>query len=158
MTNKQITESEAKSRLSALCAQRERCSHEMIEKMKQWELSDEVQAKIMQYLTEHKFVDDERYARALSMDKLRYNKWGRKKIEHALWQKHIDNAIISDVLDEIDDEEYLSVLRPLLQSKRRSTKGGSEYEVNQKLIRFALSRGYEYRLIRQCVDDTDEDF
>lgn len=157
MTNKQISESEAKSRLSALCAQRERCSYEMIEKMQRWELSEEVQARIMQYLTEHKFIDDERYARAMSIDKLRYNKWGRKKIEQALWQKHIDSDIIVSVLDEIDDDEYLSVLRPLLQSKRRSTKGKSEYEINQKLIRFAFSRGYEYRLIRQCLGDVEED-
>lgn len=157
MTNKQITESEAKIRLSALCVQRERCSDEMIEKMRQWELSDEVQARIMQYLTEHKFIDDERYARALSMDKLRYNKWGRKKIEQALWLKHIDKDIIVRVLDEINDEEYLSILRPLLKSKRRSTKGKSDYEINQKLIRFAFSRGYEYRLIRVCISDADEE-
>ncbi|MCH5311634.1 MAG: RecX family transcriptional regulator [Prevotella sp.] len=157
MTNKQISESEAKSRLSALCAQREHCSYEMIEKMQRWELSEEAQAMIMQYLTEHKFIDDERYARAMSIDKLRYNKWGRKKIEQALWQKHIDSDIITHVLDEIDDDEYLSVLRPLLQSKRHSTKGKTEYEINQKLIRFAFSRGYEYRLIRQCLDDVEED-
>ncbi len=61
------------------------------------------------------------------------------------------------MLDEVDDEEYLSVLRPLLKQKRRSTKAESDYELNQKLVRFALGRGYTYDIIRQCLDVSEED-
>ena len=55
-----------------------------------------------------------------------------------------------------DDEEYLDVLRPLLKQKRRSTKAASDYELNQKLVRFALSRGFTYDIIRQCLDVSEE--
>ena len=61
------------------------------------------------------------------------------------------------MLSEVDDEEYLSVLRPLLKQKRRSVKASSDYEMNQKLIRFALGRGFRFDIIRQCLDVTDED-
>lgn len=57
----------------------------------------------------------------------------------------------------MDDEEYLKVLKPLLQQKRRSTKAASDYELNQKLIRFALGRGFTFDIIRQCLD-VDEEF
>ena len=57
----------------------------------------------------------------------------------------------------MDDEEYLSVLRPLLKQKRRSTKAESDYEQNQKLVRFALSRGFTYDIIRQCIDVDEDD-
>ena len=124
--------------------------------MRRWELSDEAQARIMERLVKERYVDDERYARAFVKDKVRYNKWGRRKIEQALWQKHIDDDIRQRILDEIDDEEYLSILRPLLQQKRKSTKAQSDYELNQKLIRFALSRGYTYDIIRQCIEVEDE--
>ena len=68
-------------------------------------------------------------------------------------QKHIDEDIRQRVLDEVDDEEYLSVLRPLLKQKRKSTKAKSDYELNQKLVRFALSRGFTFDIIRQCLLD-----
>ena len=155
---RQISEADAKSRLAALCAKSEHCCGEMLDKMRQWEVAEDAQAQIMQYLTEHKFVDDERYARAMAIDKVRYSKWGRKKIEQALWQKRVDSDIVREVLDEIPDSEYLDVLRPLLKAKRRSVKGSSEYEVTQKLVRFAMSRGFDYQLIRECLgSDVEEE-
>ena len=146
------TENEAYLTLAALCARAEHCQWEMLEKMRRWELSEEAQARVMARLVEERYVDDERYARAFVNDKVRYNKWGRRKVEQALWQKHIDEGVRQRVLDEVDDETYLAVLRPLLQQKRKATKAASDYELNQKLVRFALGRGFTYDIIRQCID------
>lgn len=153
---KQKTEQEAYLTLAALCAQAEHCQWEMTEKMRRWELTEEAQARVMERLTKERYVDDERYARAFVKDKVRYNKWGRRKVEQALWQKRIDEDIRQRVLDEVDDEEYLSVLRPLLKQKLKSTKASNDYELNQKLMRFALSRGFTFDIIRQCLDVDDE--
>ena len=152
---KQKTEQDAYLTLAALCAQAEHCQYEMLEKMRRWELDDEAQARVMQRLVSERYVDDERYARAFVKDKVRYNKWGRRKVEQALWQKHIDEDIRQQVLDEIDDEEYISVLRPLLKQKRRSTKAANDYQLNQKLMRFALGRGFTFDIIRQCINLDD---
>ena len=154
---KQKSEQDAYLTLAALCAQAEHCQYEMLEKMRRWELDDEAQARVMQRLVNERYVDDERYARAFVKDKVRYNKWGRRKVEQALWQKHIDEDIRQQVLDEIDDEEYISVLRPLLKQKRRSTKAANDYQLNQKLMRFALSRGFTFDIIRQCINLEDLD-
>jgi regulatory protein len=151
-----VRETDAFQRLAALCAQAEHCQYEMLEKMRRWEVPDDAQARIMQRLVSERYIDDERYARAFVKDKVRYNKWGRRKVEQALWQKHIDDDIRQRVLDDVDDGEYLSVLRPLLQQKRKSTKAGSDNELNQKLVRFALSRGFTYDIIRQCLDVDEE--
>ena len=157
MTMNEKTEQDAYLTLAALCAQAEHCQHEMTEKMRRWQMSDEAQARVMQRLVAERYVDDERYARAFVRDKIRYNKWGRRKVEQALWQKHIDEDIRREVLDAVDDEEYLEVLRPLLQQKRRSTRAATDYELNRKLMRFALSRGFSFDLIRQCIDVDDEE-
>lgn len=146
------TEQEAYLTLAALCARSEHCQWEMLEKMRRWELDDETQARVMARLVEERYVDDERYARAFVKDKVRYNKWGRRKVEQALWQKRIADDIRERVLDEVDEEEYLNVLRPLLKQKRKSTKAENDYELNQKLVRFALGRGFTYDIIRQCID------
>jgi len=154
---KEVTEQGAYLQLAQLCARSEHCQHDLLEKMRRWQMSDEAQARVMQRLVSEHYVDDERYAHAFVRDKIRYNKWGRRKVEQALWQKRIDEDIRQQVLDEVDDEEYLSVLRPLLKQKRRSTKAENDYELNQKLVRFALSRGFTYDIIRQCLDVSEED-
>lgn len=154
---KTITEREALIQLSALCARGEHCTFEMQEKMRRWQLPDDQQARVIERLVRDRYVDDERFAHAFVRDKIRYNKWGRRKVEQALWQKHIDEEIRRRVLDAVSDEEYLHVLRPLLQQKRRGLKAGSDYELNMKLIRFAMSRGFTMDIIRQCLDVEDED-
>ena len=154
---KDMTEQEAYLQLAALCAQAEHCQQEMRDKMRRWELDETAQERIVNRLVKERYVDDERYARAFVKDKIRYNKWGRRKVQQALWQKRIDADIQQRVLDEIDEKEYLNVLRPLLKQKRKSIKAESDYELNQKLVRFALGRGFDFDLIRQClnVDDID---
>ena len=156
---KEKTEEEAFLQLAALCANAEHCQYEMLEKMKRWELSDEAQARVMARLIEERYVDDRRYARAFVKDKIRYNKWGRRKVQQGLWMKRIDKEIQDEVLDDIDEKEYLNVLKPLLKQKRKSIKANSDYELNQKLVRFAYGRGFTFDIIRQCLDvsDIDED-
>ena len=154
---KEITEQEAYLQLAALCAQAEHCQQEMRDKMRRWELDETAQNRIVARRVKERYIDDERYARAFIKDKIRYNKWGRRKVQQALWLKHIDADIQQRVLDEIDEKEYLDVLRPLLKQKRKSIKAESDYELNQKLVRFALGRGFGFDIIRQClkVDDID---
>ena len=153
---KQKTEQEALITLTALCASGEHCSQEMLDKMIRWQLPEEEQARVMEYLVKNNYIDEERFTHAFVMDKIRYNKWGRRKIEQALWQKRIPKDIQTKILDEIDENEYLNVLRPLLKSKRRSIQAKNDYELNMKLIKFALSRGFTFELIRQCIDGADE--
>ena len=153
-----MTEQEAYLRLAALCAQAEHCEQEMRDKMRRWGLDETAQDKVVERLTKERYIDEERYARAFVKDKIRYNKWGRRKVQQALWMKHISDDIQQQVLDEIDGKEYLDVLRPLLKQKRKSIKAESDYELNQKLVRFALSRGFGFDIIRQCMDVNEDDF
>jgi regulatory protein len=149
---KEVTEQGAYLQLAQLCARSEHCQYEMTEKMRRWGMSDEAQARVMQRLVSERYVDDERYARAFVRDKIRYNKWGQRKVEQALWLKRIDDDIRSRVLAEVDDEAYTSVLKPLLKQKGSAVRADSDYERNQKLVKFALGRGFTYDIIRQCMD------
>ena len=152
---KPMTEEQALARLTALCASAEHCTGEMIDKMTKWEIPEEVQARIMEHLVSNKYVDDERYCRAFVHDKMEYNHWGRRKIEQALYVKHVDKAIQTKVLDEIPDSDFISILRPLLDQKRRQTRADNDYEMNIKLMRFAASRGFTIDQIRQCIEEVD---
>ena len=135
----------ALQRLSALCASAEHCEYEMTEKMRKWEVEESDCERIMEYLRKAKFVDDERYARAFVKDKIKYNKWGRRKVEQGLWAKHIAEDIRQRVLDEVDESQYKSVRTDLLKSTRRSIKAAND------------SRGFDYSIVRHCIDCDDYD-
>ena len=153
---KEKTEQDAYLQLAALCAQAEHCQQEMRDKMKRWGIDAATQDRIVARLVKERYVDDERYARAFVKDKIRYNKWGRRKVQQGLWLKHIDDDIQERVLGEVDDSEYLDVLRPLLKQKVRSIRAENDYERTQKLVRFALGRGFTFDIIRQCLNVDDD--
>ncbi|MBQ3858518.1 regulatory protein RecX [Segatella bryantii] len=153
---KPISEQQALFKLTKLCSQSEHCSQEMLEKMKKWELEEDAIARNMEYLIREKYVDDSRFARFFINDKIKYNKWGRKKVEQALYLKHISKDISDPIFEEIDNKLYLDVLRPILQSKRKSIKAKNDYELNIKLIKFAMGRGFSMDLIKKCLNHIDD--
>lgn len=160
MARRELNEQQAFEKLAALCARGEHCQHDMLEKLRQWGVDEEAQARVMERLVRERYVDDARYAAAFVHDKVRYNQWGRRKIEQALWMKHIDADVAQDALDAVDDEEYISQLRPLLCLKRKGIQARNEYELNMKLMKWAMGRGYTMDIIRQCmtVEDDGEEF
>ena len=151
-----MTEEQALQKLAALCSQSEHCTSEMKEKMTRWGIDEDAQQRVVEYLVANRYVDDRRYARSFVNDKLKYNKWGPRKMEQSLWMKHIDESILREALDDVDNEEYISVLRPLLTSKRKTTKAETDYEMNQKLLRFAIGRGFTFEQVKEVIDDVDE--
>lgn len=153
---KEMTEEQALSRLAALCSRGEHSSGEMDEKMRRWGLDEDARLRVVQYLVDHKYVDDERFARAFVHDKLEYNSWGRRKLEQALWQKHVAQDIIDRVLNETASEDFTEKLRPLLAAKRKSIKAKDNRELTAKLIRFAMGRGFSYEQIRECLEDVED--
>lgn len=152
-----MTEQQVLVKLTALCSGSEHCTYELSEKMRKWEIDEVTQARVMEYLIKEKYVDDERFCRAFIREKLRFNKWGRRKIEQALFMKRIDKTISSPLLDEVEDSDYLAILRPLIKQKEKSVKANSEYEKNMKLIKFAMSRGFTFDIIKQCLTGDMDD-
>ena len=153
---KQISEKEAQLKLSSLCAQGEHCTQDLIDKLNKWEIPEDAQARIMEYLTKNKFVDDARFCVAFDKDKIKYNGWGRKKVEQALYIKRIPRSMSDPVFEEIPDEMYLEKLRPLIKQKYPTIKARNEYERAMKLIKFAMGRGFDMRIIRMCIDEAEE--
>lgn len=147
------SEKEMLSELAALCSRSEHCTFEMREKMMRCGMDEQVQEHIITQLVKERYVDDERYARCFVAEKVKYNRWGRRKVEQALRLKRISPEVIGLVLGEIDDETYMEVLRPLLLSKAKSVKAANAYERSKKLVQFAMGRGFDYELIRECMKE-----
>jgi regulatory protein len=126
------------------------------QKLKRWEVAEDMAERIVAKLVKEKFIDEERYARAFVRDKFRYNHWGRVKIEHELKLKRIASRHIEQGLEELKEEDNLETLRQLIEKKRPSVKGKNEYEIKVKLIRFALGRGFAMDDVIRVVGSLDE--
>lgn len=158
MNRKPITEADALNRLAAYCSVSEHCRADVREKLQKWGLSAEATERIVSRLEEANFLDESRYAKAYVHDKLRFSGWGKRKIALALQQKHVARTTFQPFLDALDAEEYLQILRKALEQKARTLKAeDGDYQRRLKLTRFAMSRGFSYEDIRQCMDLSDID-
>lgn len=156
---KMITEEAALSKVAAYCSTAEHCRAEVSEKLQKWGIAYSAIERILLHLESEKYIDEERYCRAYVKEKFCFSKWGKMKIGQGLYMKKIPSDIVWRHLNEIDHEEYLTVLRGLLSAKRKSVRANDDYELNGKLIRFALSRGFEMKDIRLCVEVSgDEEY
>lgn len=155
---KELTTQEAFNKAAACCSGAEYCLSDIQKKLDKWGLGAAQQKEVLTRLQVEKFIDEARFSRCFVRDKFRYNQWGRIKIMQALRLKNIPDTCCREAMAEIEEEEYLCVLRKLLQSKSRSVKAASDYERNGKLIRFGLSRGFEMNAITRCLYVEEEDF
>lgn len=128
---------------AVLCSKSEKCSADLIAGFKKSGMTEEQIRTAIEYLQKEKFIDDQRYTVNFVNDRFRLNKWGKVKIAYMLRQKHIDEQLIENSLENIQKEEYEETLRELLMVKVKSVKGISNQERVKKLAHFAQSRGFE---------------
>lgn len=139
-------------RLQAQCVKREYSRSDIFKKaLKAFEGDRDEAEKAVASLVEDRFVDDARYAVAFAREKARLSGWGPVKISFALSGKGISKAVIADALKEVDPGEADSRMLSVLETKRKSLEG--DPQIKFKLIKFALTRGYEYEKIAPVVDE-----
>ena len=143
---------QALNRLAVYCSRGERCVQDIRRKMSLWGLPEADQKKVILHLQREKFLDERRYCRAFVHDKSQYNRWGSYKIQYELKKKQIPDALIREALSEIDPDACREQLSQLLANKRKTVKGANEYEINQKLIRFAAGKGFSLEDIETALD------
>jgi len=134
-----------------VCSQREYCIGDIKEKLKKWEITSTDQGKIISQLLAEKFIDHNRYTPAFISDKFNFNHWGRIKITYYLKQKGIEKDIIETHLNKIDCIEYKRILKIEIDKKAKGIKGNNDFEKNQKIARYAISKGFEPNLVFELL-------
>ncbi len=133
-------------KVASFCAYQERTLKEVRQKLREWEVADDDAEPVIAELIAQNYLNEERFARSFARGKFRVKKWGRLKIRQEMKLKGLSNELIQKGLTEIDGDAYEEVLRDLLEKKARSLRGES-VAVKQKIVRFALSRGFESDIV-----------
>ena len=139
-------------KLQAQCVKREYCRSDIfIKALSAFEGDKDSAERAVSALVEDRFVDDARYAAAFAREKSRLSGWGPAKISFALRGKGISKDVISLALNEIDSDEADRKMMSVLEAKYRVLQGDPQEKF--KLIKFGLTRGYDYDKIAPAVDE-----
>lgn len=133
------------------CSRSEHCIDEVRRKLWEWKVPVEEHENILNTLVENNFINETRYAQAYVKDKFRFNHWGRNKIRLMLRSKKIDVAIIDDAILCIDEDEYIEILKSLVENELKRAKGSTEYEKKAKTLRNIVGRGFESNLASEFI-------
>ncbi len=151
------TAQQALQSLMRLCAKAEKSSGDAMRLMYKWRVSEQDKAWVMEKLITQKFIDDRRYCEAFVREKLNLSGWGAYKISSALKAKGINNQLISEALENLDQDKMRERLRDKLIKKSRSLSSSSDdYTVRSKIIRYGLSLGYSYDMVMSVSDELGE--
>lgn len=145
------SESQALAKIAAYCSKAERAESDVRRKLSMWELDAESVEQIIARLKKENYLNEERFCRCFIKDKLLLNKWGKVKIVFELRKKQITEQSISRCFEEFETDDFEELLLSVLKSKLRTVKAKNDYDKKNKLIRFALGRGYSYEQIQRCL-------
>ena len=157
-----MTPQQALERLQAQCSRAEHCTGQIRRKLLLWSSRNRLSGKepfsngqmeeIVELLVKERFVDDARFADAYVRDKARFAKWGRVKVQYNLKVLGIDPMIIRVALEENSTLFDDGMLEELLRKKWNLMRPGDTLEKKrEKLLRFALGRGFEYDRIMGVI-------
>jgi regulatory protein len=137
-----------------LCARSEKSSGDALRLMHTWQVPQAERQGVLDRLISDRFIDDSRYAEAYVREKSRMSGWGARKIAMQLRQKGVGREVISEALRQLDGDDELPRLVEKLRRKMRTTKYSSEYELRGKLLRYALSLGFDYDMAMRAVEES----
>lgn len=144
---------EALQSLMRLCARAEKSSGDAMRLMRTWGVAEAERQGVLDRLVTQRFIDDRRYAEAYVREKSTLAGWGARKISQQLRLKGVSKDIITEVLATLDSDDARTRLTDKLQRKLRTTKAATDYELRGKLLRYALSLGYEYDLAMEAINN-----
>ncbi len=146
------TPEQALASLQRLCARAERCTGDALRLMRGWGIGAADAQKVLARLVADRFIDDARYAGAFVREKVGLSGWGAYKIRTALRAKGIPAEIVNTALAALEECDMHSRLDALLARRLRTVKADSPRALREKLLRYALSQGYDFDTARDCVE------
>lgn len=150
---KKLTPQQALQKIYNYCAYQERSHREVRNKLYEYGLwTNEVEDILTQLITED-FLNEQRFAKSFAGGKFRIKKWGRVKIVKELEAHGLTANCIKIGLKEIDEEDYDSTLRAVIEKKMETTSEPNAFRKKDKVARYAIMKGYEPNLVWAIIRD-----
>ena len=137
---------------------RARSVHEMREKLRQKEISEEVVDQVVADLERLKLLDDREFARNWVESRMRNRPAGALKLAQELRKKGIDKAVIDDLLEEFGEAlDSIETATALLRRQKWRYAGLEEVKAKRRMLGFLARRGYESGTVYKAIDKVWEE-
>ncbi|GAB3749140.1 regulatory protein RecX [Spirosoma pomorum] len=149
---------DALRKAAMFCAYQERTQQEVRDRLKDWGVVSDDAEEVIAELIQQNYLNEERFAKSFAGGKFRVKGWGKRKIKQHLQQRGITGHNLDQAMKEIASDDYRTTLADLLDKKRRSLRDDNPLVIKQKLVRYALSKGYESDLIFSVLGNEEASF
>lgn len=138
-------------RMGRFVAGRDRCRFEVESYLARKKLCERADyPHVLAFLEEKGFVDEERFARNRVEYRLGQG-YGPRYLSQEFRQLKIPDELARTALD-LDEDEILEAARAALTRKRRQlTANGTPDDLNDRLVRYLQTRGFEYAQIKKLL-------
>ncbi|MCF0050931.1 RecX family transcriptional regulator [Dyadobacter sp. LJ53] len=142
---------------ASYCAYQERTQDEVRQRLKKWNVWGDEADELIAELISMNYLSEERFAKTYAGGKFRIKNWGRMKIRQELNRRGLSQYSIEKGMGEIEDKAYVEGLKALLEKKRNLLvkTENDPFKLKQKLVRFALGKGYESELVWKTVEELE---
>jgi len=152
-----LTIEQVKVKLASYCAYQERCSSDVFEKLKEFDLTEDEMIALMRWLSQERYLDDLRFAKQFVHGKFYIKKWGRVKIKYELRKKGIVASFIKGaLLEEIDQEDYINTAITLAKNKLSSLGGHINLNKQKKVQVYLQQKGFEWEVIKDAIEQVKQ--
>lgn len=132
-----------------LITNRPRSKKEVRDRMREKEIGESIQDRVIDRFEELDLLDDEAFARYWIDQREKFKPRGKPLLRQELRQKGVDQQIVNDLLEDTDDS---AAAMQAAEKKARTLLRYPEDEFKKKLSGFLQRRGFGYQEIREAVD------
>jgi regulatory protein len=148
---KPLIKEEALEKLKYYCRYQERCHAEVRSKLYELGVRRADHDELISNLIEEDYLNEERFAIAFARGKFKMKQWGRVKIKYELKQKQVSEYCIRKAMQQIDETEYLKVLKKLATEKYASLKQEQYLVRKKKTMDYLMQKGFEFDLVNSFI-------
>ena len=144
---------EAFDKVARYCCTEERCRSQVVEKLRQWNVPQEMTNGLLIGLENSGFLNEDRYAEIFIRSKVRQNNWGRYKIIHALKTANVNPDSIQHGIALLDEQTYRDALQNVIRKAQKLIHEENTSVKKKKIIQHAVSKGFEADLVIQILHE-----
>lgn len=137
----------AKEKSFFLLTYRDHSVNELKLKLKKRDFDKKVIDKTIEYLLENGYLDDNKFGKMYLNELLNNKKSGMMIIRKKLYQKGLSRDLIDNLLDNLDDDIFLSNCLFHLNKKKILLKKIHDKSFKNKLYNYLSRKGFRYEII-----------
>lgn len=146
---------------------RQRSEKEVRDNLKKKQAPQEIIERIISWLKEQKFINDEEFTRMWIDQRMRLKPKGMRFIKMELLQKGIAREVIDSVIENAQagtvsqhslGEEFtiqsdLETAKKIVEKRLLKYKGLERHEIYQKLGGYLARKGFDWETIKRSIDE-----